>query len=277
MVTPSTNYQHGYSKATTSTHASRTVESDASFLIPCIKETDKILDVGCGPGSITVGLAALVPAGTVLGIDLSEDVLGQARRLASKAGLDNVAFKAGDLLDGLSLPDDSFDIVYTSQVFPHLACRRFRTKALAEIRRVLKPNGLFASRDAAELHMYPRTYDLDRLWAGNVAKSLRDKTVDEDAHLPGGDMPSLLRKSGFDATHITVGAGTTVYYGAESRKWFAERNIARLSTSDTYRQGWIRAGISEEEIEETRVAFGKWADDDDAWYIAIQAEVVARK
>ena len=64
-----TNYTQGYSKATLTSHTSRTVESDASFLIPYIKPTDTILDVGCGPGTITIGLAALAHKGSVTGID----------------------------------------------------------------------------------------------------------------------------------------------------------------------------------------------------------------
>lgn len=277
MASSTTNYLHGYSKATISSHESRNAQFDACFLIPYIKLTDKILDVGCGPGSITLGLAALTPAGTVLGVDLSEDILAGARELALAVGLTNVKFQQADLLAGLPFSDNSFDIVYTSQVFPHLASRDFKLKALAELRRILKPNGIFASRDAAELHLYPRTYDLDRLWARNVAKSLKDKAVNEEGQFPGGEMPSLLRQSGFSVENITVGAGTTVYSGAVPRKWFAERNIARLSKDDPYRQSWIYAGISEEEIEETREALGKWAEDDDAWYIAVQAEVIGRK
>lgn len=277
MSPVTTNYTQGYSKATTSSHASRTVQSDAGFLIPHIKPTDKILDVGCGPGSITAGIAALIPNGSIIGIDISDEILAQAREAVSPRAGTNISFQKADLLAGLPFPADSFDIVFSSQLFPHLPSQDMRLQALTEMRRVLKPGGILATRDAAELHYYPRSYRLDQIGAGNAAKALRDGKVGEEGWYPGGEMPALVRRVGFEAANVSIGAGVTVHSGSAARQWLAERSIEKLSTNDPYRESWKRAGITDEEIEETREVLRQWAADEDAWYVALQAEILATK
>jgi carbonic anhydrase/acetyltransferase-like protein (isoleucine patch superfamily) len=75
-------------------------------------------------------------------------------------------------------------------------------------------------------------------------------------------MPELLRRVGFDADggKVIVGAGTTVYSGAETRKWLAWRAKGHLQQGDEFRQSWLDAGITEEVIQETLVAVEKWAN-----------------
>lgn len=271
-----TNYTQGYSKATTSSHASRTITSDAAFVLPLIKASDKILDVGCGPGSITTGFGNLVPQGSVVGVDISEEVLEGARS-SLPAAATNITFQAADLLAGLPFPDASFDVVFSSQLFPHLASTAQKLTALTEMRRVLKDGGILATRDAAELHFYPRQYNLDNLWAVNTRKAWSHGQAESDNGFPGGAMPGLIREAGFEANNIHVGAGTTVHSGAEARKRYSEGNLGRLDEGDPFRQSWEKAGITLQEIEETKDAVKRWAADQDAWYVALQAEIVAKK
>ncbi|KAI1857219.1 uncharacterized protein JN550_013402 [Neoarthrinium moseri] len=286
MAAPETNYSQGYSRATISSHASRTVDTDANFLRPEIKPTDMILDVGCGPGTITTGFGRLAFQGSIIGVDISDQVLEQARKAAHDAqkeaslssySLATIAFQNADLLAGLPFPDDTFDVVYNSQLFPHLATADMRVRALAEMRRVIKPGGILASRDAAELHFYPRTYDLDRLWAGNAVKALRNG--DSNACWPGGDMPALFQQVGFDvaAGKVRVGAGTTVYSSREAREWYVNGILGRLELGDTFRESWRRVGIDEQTVKQVRDALISWAKDDSAWYVALQTEVLAWK
>jgi len=279
MATKTTNYTQGYSEATVSSHASRTIHTDAAFLLPHIKSTDRILDVGCGPGTITMGFAGLLRQGSVTGIDISEDVLARAKEMVARSPsqANNISFQTANLLEGLAFPDDTFDVVFSSQLFPHLASLEMRRQALSEMRRVLKPGGILATREAAELHFYPRSYDLDRLWAGNMVRALRKgETV---ASLPGGDMLALYRLVGFDAAagKIRVGAGTTVHSGREERRWYVDRNLEKLSAGDPYRESWIQVGVTEKEIEQVKEALSRWAEDDDAWYVALQGETIGWK
>ncbi|RDW87882.1 hypothetical protein BP5796_03576 [Coleophoma crateriformis] len=278
---PST-YTQGYSNYTTASHQSRTAESDAAFLLPHIKKTDRILDVGCGPGTITTGLAKYASEGTTVGVDISPDVLQKAKDLATVAkvrtqGPGSVVFEEGNVLEKLAYPDDTFDIIFCSQLFGHLPPPDLPLQALAEMRRVLKPGGILATRDAASQHFYPRSLDLDRLWVQNQTRAFNEGRTDVDP--TGTIMPALLRRAGFDTDggKVRVGGGTTVYSGPEARKWLAWRATGQLQQGDTFRQSWLDAGITEDEIEQTLVAVGKWVEMEDAWYAALQCEMLAWK
>lgn len=120
----------------------RRLESDAGFLLPLLRPGLDVVDVGCGPGSITLGLARRVAPGRVLGIDLDLGRLAMAREAASRAGLDNAGFEAADAAS-LPLDDAAADLVFANGLVEHLAnC----LAALREFRRVLKPGGALALR-----------------------------------------------------------------------------------------------------------------------------------
>ncbi|KAE8548125.1 hypothetical protein EYB25_009919 [Talaromyces marneffei] len=98
---PSNGYKQGYSKYTLATQQSRTAESCAAFLLPHIEKGDRILDVGCGPGTITTGFAKYVSGGSVVGIDISTEVLQNAKESAAEAnvpteGPGSVVFEQGN-------------------------------------------------------------------------------------------------------------------------------------------------------------------------------------
>ena len=222
------SYKQGHSDHTISTQQIRTAESDAAFLIPHIQKTSHILDIGCGPGTITAGLAKYANEGKTIGIDISPGVLQKATDFASKAqvpteGPGSLIFEEGNVLERLSYPDSTFDIVYCSQVFGHFLPPELPLKALAEVRRVLKPGDILATRDAAAQHFFPQKFDLNRLWVGNFGRVVNKGVVDGDS--TGSMMPVLFREAGFDADggRVRIGAGSTVYAGAETRAWLAQR------------------------------------------------------
>jgi len=165
--TQSSSYTHGHSNYTLATHQARTAESDAAFLLPYIEKTDHILDIGCGPGTITTGLAKYASEGTTTGVDISTEVLQKAKTLAAEANVPTQGQAPSSskkkVLERLPYGNDTFDIVYSSQVFGicrHQTCHsgtdRDTTSAEA--------SGILATRDASDSHFYPKSLGLDRLW-----------------------------------------------------------------------------------------------------------------
>src|SRR5436190_12906395 len=78
-------YQHGHHASVVANHAKRTADKDAAFLLALLRPGMRLLDVGCGPGSITAGLAARVAPGAAIGIDASASVIDTARALRDPA------------------------------------------------------------------------------------------------------------------------------------------------------------------------------------------------
>lgn len=274
-------YKMGYSQATTASHASRTIHTDAAFVIPHIKPHHKVLDVGCGPGTITVGFADLVrpsAGGCVVGIDAGAAVISSASVLAaSSRGLppDHLSFRVGDVLAGLPFADGEFDVVFTSQTLTHLGPAG-APAALREMRRVLKPRGgLLAARDAAAFSWSP---------CGDELAGFMDKMF-EALGLPGGlagaRMPEYLRAAGWegvdDPAKTVFGGGATVVAGREKRLWWRDTMGGRLARGDPFRERWLEIGLSEEQVDAYKSCIDRWAEDENGWYGALQSEVLAWK
>jgi SAM-dependent methyltransferase len=115
--------------------ATRNATDYADFLLPHLTADSSVLDVGCGTGTITVGLAE--KAGRVVGID-PEDEFDGARRYASEHALENVEFRRGSVYT-LDVPDDSFDACLAHSMLETL---ERPLDALAEIKRTLKLGGI---------------------------------------------------------------------------------------------------------------------------------------
>src|SRR6187455_3190908 len=135
-------YTHGHHESVLRSHKWRTVDNSAAYLAPRLTCGISVLDLGCGPGTITADLGRRVAPGQVLGIDASADVIEEACRDAG--GGPNVEFTVGDLY-ALDIADDTFDIVHAHQVLQHLADP---VGALREMRRVCRPGGIVAARDS---------------------------------------------------------------------------------------------------------------------------------
>lgn len=121
----------------------RTLERDAAHLAPRLRAGMRVADLGCGAGSLTLGIAAAVQPGQVIGVDLQAGVIERARAAATDAGLRNVLFKVGNI-DGLQLPQASFDVVHFSGTLGYL---KDPLAALKLAFQALKPGGLVAARE----------------------------------------------------------------------------------------------------------------------------------
>ncbi|WP_234426158.1 class I SAM-dependent methyltransferase, partial [Streptomyces kebangsaanensis] len=152
-------YTHGHHESVLRSHTWRTAANSAAYLLGSLEPRMRILDIGCGPGTITADLAELVPDGHVTGVDRAAGVLERARATAGERGLSNVDFAVADV-HALEYPDDTFCVVHAHQVLQHVGDP---VRALREMRRVTRPGGYVAVRDAdyAAMTWYPRVPGLD--------------------------------------------------------------------------------------------------------------------
>ncbi len=110
-----------------------------------VKPGDKVLDVGCGTGSLTLtAKSSAGKSGEVYGIDAAPEMIDVARKKAMRTGSD-VVFEVG-LVEKIPFPDATFDVVVSRLVIHHLP-DDLKRKAFAEIYRVLKPDGHFLVAD----------------------------------------------------------------------------------------------------------------------------------
>lgn len=123
--------------------AERTAEENAGFLLPHIRPGDRVLDCGCGPGSITRGLAAAAAPGVVVGLDLDPAILGRARQAAQGEPGALRWVRAG--VEALPFADASFDVVFAHTLLMHVDDP---AAVLGEFRRVLRPGGRIGLVDA---------------------------------------------------------------------------------------------------------------------------------
>lgn len=136
-------YTHGYSPAMTRFLAGRSATRNAAFFLEQLRPGLRVLDCGCGPGSITVGLAEVVAPGEVAGIDIAAVQIDMARALATERGVANVRFEIGNVYE-VPYPDATFDAVFADTLFMYV---REPVRALREIRRILKPGRVVGLRE----------------------------------------------------------------------------------------------------------------------------------
>jgi len=141
--TPKDGYSMGYSQEMHRFMATRDAAEMADHLLPHLRPGMRLLDCGCGPGSITLGLAAAVAPGEVVGLDIAPVQIERAAALAAEQGAKNVRFETGDVY-ALPFPDASFAAVNANALLQHLSDP---VRALQEFRRVLRPGGIAAIRD----------------------------------------------------------------------------------------------------------------------------------
>lgn len=261
-------YTHGHHSSVVNQHRRRTVEEAAAFLLPHIKPTMSILDIGCGPGSITIGLAQRVPNGEVVGIDRVSDILEQARELAIDTGTSNVLFTHGDLYS-LDYADNSFDVVYAHQVLQHLTDPQ---RALREIRRLLKPGGIVAVRDADYDTMVhsPDTIEIVR-WLELYHQITSRNGGESNA---GRYLNGWLHETGFE--EIEMSASTWVFHKPAQLLNWGDSWGDRVTESSFAEQA-IEYGLSTvKELESIANAWRHWARKPDAFFSFLHVEGLGR-
>jgi SAM-dependent methyltransferase len=260
-------YTHGHHESVLRSHTWRTAENSAAYLLPRLHPGLSLLDIGCGPGTITADLAAIVAPGRAVGFDASADVVAQARAHAATLDLPNLEFEVGDLF-ALPYDDASFDVVHAHQVLQHLTDP---VGALVELRRVLRPGGVLAARDGdyGAFRWAPADPRLDRWLALYLDVTSRNG---HDALIG----PSLLGKAlsaGFE--DVVVGSSNWTFADPESRSWWGGLWADRIRYSRFAEQA-VEYGLSDVgELEELGQAFLDWAAAPDGVFIIPNVEILA--
>jgi SAM-dependent methyltransferase len=222
----------------------------------------RLIDCGCGPGSITIDLAHAVTPGEVIGIDLRAEALRDGRTLARDRGLTNVAFQVANLSQ-LPFHDGAFDAAFAGAVLQHLGAP---LEALKEVRRVLKPGGVIGIVDGSApiTFRYP-TNPLLEAW-----DKLRvlERDYRTGCPSPALQLRALLREAGFARAHasgtMTTEAGPPAGTPEETRR-VAQNHLIQLRGvrgKVALAQGWA----TQQELEQMAAALMAWGDDPDAFY-----------
>lgn len=143
-------YAFGYSEIQTKMMEKRGFEYHCQFLRPYLKPGMRILDCGCGPGTLTIGLARTIAPGEVVAIDIEEEQLNIAYKNSRIADVTNIEFKHANIFD-IPFEDNTFDVVFSQAVLIHL---KDPIAAIKEQKRVTKPGGVVAVRDPYRGHKY---------------------------------------------------------------------------------------------------------------------------
>ena len=131
-------YTLGYSSQTVQRLQKRSAAKEAGFLLPHLSAGMRLLDCGCGPGSISIGLAEAVAPGQVLGVDIEPNQYRSAWSQMAKHPETNLHFASADVYR-LPFAANTFDAAFLHNVLSHL---RRPLEVLKGIYRLLSPGGV---------------------------------------------------------------------------------------------------------------------------------------
>lgn len=260
-------YTHGHSAAVLSAHSRRGAADSAAYLLAHLLAGMDLLDVGCGPASITADLAERVAPGRVVALDAASGALEAARATLRDRGLsEQVEVTSGDVM-ALPFEDASFDVVHAHQVLQHLADP---VGALAEMRRVTRPGGIVAVRDAVYSAMtwFPEPAGMEQ-WRSVYMATARANGGEPDA---GSRLLSWARAAGF--ADASASASTWCYATPADRAWQSQTWAQRCLTSFGPRA--VELGLADRaDLETMAQAWRQWGDSEDAWFVVVHGEVLA--
>jgi SAM-dependent methyltransferase len=267
-------YSHGHHASVVGAHAARTVENSAAYLSPLIEPGMRILDVGCGPGSITIDLARRVADhGRVLGVDASAEVVETARAAAARAGVTNVEFRVGDAYDpprleagGTAEDTGRWDVVHAHQVLQHLG------DPIAALDAWRGVGELVAARDViySATTIHPLSPELRR-WRELMLALQAANGGDGDA---GAKLKAWAREAGF--AQVDTDVETWCFESPRGRQFWGGQWVERALHS-AFAEGTDRHGLADaRERQAISDAWAAWVRDEDGWMAMLHGWILAR-
>jgi ubiquinone/menaquinone biosynthesis C-methylase UbiE len=261
-------YTHGHHESVLRSHRSRTAESSAAYLLQNLTAGQSLLDVGCGPATITADLANLVAPGRLTATETSEATLDIARTEIARRGIENVEFAVADVHD-LPFADDTFDVVHAHQVLQHV---HDPVQALREMRRVCKPGGIVAARDGdySAFAWYPESPGLDE-WLRLYRDAAYANHGEPDA---GRRLLAWAHAAGF--VDVVATSSTWCYSDEAGRAFWGGMWADRILSSDLARQLLREDRAEQADLDRISAAWVAWATDADGWISILHGEIIAR-
>ncbi|MEE9412639.1 MAG: methyltransferase domain-containing protein [Methylococcales bacterium] len=252
-------YSGGYAKHTLNEFFKRSLDKEGLFFKDYIVAGQTVLDVGCGPGSLSLQLAGKVGAsGLVHAVDIQSEQFPTDHP-------ENIQFKAASIYE-LPFATSTFDAILAHAVLYHIDNQH---AALMELKRVLKPGGLLGIRDAdfAGDVYFPEVSNLDLAW--KIIEACFENTGSDLFF--GRKQSSYLKKAGFDVVKLSASYDIFCDPVAYSPKGFA------LFWQEYMQRLGARSGYTADQINKAQVAIESWGNHPDAYYGRTRCEAVARK
>lgn len=266
-------YSQGHAESVLRSQTWRTVENSAGYLLDKLEAGMHVLDVGCGPGTITLDLAPRVAPGMAVGVDSEPSVISQARSAADQVGVDNVEFVTGDAYDlpvsPPRAPGERFDIVHAHQVLMHL------TDPVAALRQMLRsvhPGGLVAARDTdyAAMAWWPPDPRLDR-WLDIYRSVAHANGTEPDA---GRRLLAWAHAAG--ASHVTPSASHWLHATPTERSAWGGMWAERIVSSTIAERAVVSGLANQRQLEDIADAWRAWTEHPDGWFLIPHGEILCR-
>ncbi|ORY61686.1 methyltransferase domain-containing protein [Pseudomassariella vexata] len=283
----STNNYLGQNQPGVANHlARRTVENSVPYIIPVLDALPAnftLLDVGCGPGSITIDIARRYPSSTVLGVD-SPDAIETARSNAQEAGVHNVKFAVGDALElgkaaenpGFEVVKGGCDVVHTHQVHMHV---QDAAKFMRELREAAKPHGGKVCCREVDLGMVAFWPEMPPMIKFNSVIPKMMQARNQDPHV-GRKLLSHALAAGFKRENIEVSLGHWIYSTPPERESWAAMFIENLSNQASLaniEETQTQYNIEKMDMSEVLESWQKWVKAEDGWYAMPSSQVVCER
>ena len=246
------SYSVGYDQAAAEFFGRRRANTHAAFFLPHLRPGMRLLDGGCGPGTMTIELAEIVAPAEVVGIDIEPSQIELARTTAAERGVSNVRYEVADLYS-LPFPDESFDAVLLHGVLEHLSDP---VRGLREVLRVLKRGGVLGARhaDFGGFLLEPASPPLDQ-FVPMFERLMLHNGADPRA---GRHQLRWLTEAGF--TRIELSASYDCWTSTPEQKRVSVRFLESLVSDSAFARQLVAAGLVDLNLlDALRAEFKEWA------------------
>jgi SAM-dependent methyltransferase len=263
---PAAKYTHGHHASVLAAHRWRTIANSAAYLEPRLVPGRSLLDVGCGPGTITAEFAQRLAPARVVGLDAAPEAIAAAEAHAADVGAEATFVQA----DAFTLPfdDDSFDITHTHQTLQHVADP---VAMLREMARVTAPGGTIAARevDYAATSWFPLLPGL-AAWLDLYQRVHRGNGGEPDA---GRRLKAWALEAGLAAIETT--ATVWLFSDDADRAWWGGAWADRVLHSSFARDALDQGHATQSELQAISDAWREWQQNESAVLTMTHVEIIA--